>query len=206
MQASTIFLVDDDDALRRATQRLLESHGLRVAAFPSAEAFVAAFDSDAPGCLLLDLRMPGVGGLELQQQLVERGVGLPIVFMTGHADVTSSVTAMKVGALDLLQKPVHEDVLVAALQRALARDQETRHTRRERAELERRLARLTPREREIFDEIVAGHLNKQAAYALGIAERTVKLHRARVLEKMGAESVAELARMAERLGLSPRGS
>lgn len=201
---ATVFVVDDDDALRRATTRLLASHGFTVKAFASAEEFVAAFDPEASGCLLLDLRMPGQSGLELQRTLGERGATLPIVFLTGHADVPASVHAMKHGAIDFLEKPVNEAQLVDALGRAIARDTEMRALRTERARLQRRYDALTPREREVFDEVVAGQLNKQAAYALGIAERTVKLHRARLLEKMGAASLADLVRMAERLGLGPK--
>lgn len=203
---ATVFVVDDDDALRRATTRLLVSHGFTVKAFASAEEFVAAFDPEASGCLLLDLRMPGQSGLELQRTLGERGATLPIVFLTGHADVPASVHAMKHGAIDFLEKPVNEVQLVDALGRAIARDTEMRALRTERARLQRRYDALTPREREVFDEVVAGQLNKQAAYALGIAERTVKLHRARLLEKMGAASLADLVRMAERLGLGPKRS
>jgi FixJ family two-component response regulator len=197
----TVFLVDDDEALRKATARLLESHGLNVRAFASAEEFLAAFDAQAPGCLLLDLRMPGQSGLELQQQLKELGSLLPVVFLTGHADVPTSVFAMKEGAVDFLEKPVAEDVLLAALTRAIEKDALVRQEELERSRLERRYASLTPREREVFAEVIAGQRNKQAAYALGIAERTIKLHRARVLEKMGALTLADLGRIAERLGL-----
>lgn len=200
----TVFLVDDDEALRRATARLLVAHGFDVRAFASAEEFVTAFDPEASGCLLLDMRMPGQSGLDLQRSLVERGAALPIVFLTGHADVPTSVHAMKRGAIDFLEKPVREEQLVEALGRALARDAELRTERAELARLRRRYEELTPREREVLAEVVAGQLNKQAANALGIAERTVKLHRARVLEKMRAESLADLVRMATRLGIGAR--
>ena len=199
-----VFLVDDDDDLRRATQRLLAASGFEVQEFRSAEEFLAAFDPKQPGCLLLDMRMPGQSGLELQRTLAERGAAPPIVFLTGRADVPTSVYAMKQGAIDFLEKPVREDERVLALERALALDARLRQERGERARIERRYDRLTPREREVFTEIVAGRLNKQAAYALGIAERTVKLHRSRVLEKMGAGSVADLVRMAELLDLGPK--
>jgi FixJ family two-component response regulator len=202
----TVFLVDDDEALRRATARLLVAHGFDVRAFASAEEFVSAFDPEASGCLLLDMRMPGQSGLDLQRSLVERGAALPIVFLTGHADVPTSVHAMKRGAIDFLEKPVREDQLVEALGRALARDAELRTARAELARLRRRYEALTPREREVLAEVVAGQLNKQAANALGIAERTVKLHRARVLEKMRAESLADLVRMATRLGIGAQRS
>lgn len=199
----TVFLVDDDEALRLATTRLLTACGFAVRAFASADDFLAAFDPVAPGCLLLDLRMPGKSGLELQQTLVARKVEMPIVFLTGHADVPTSVHAMRKGAIDFLQKPAREEDLVAALNRALDRDVATRGDRLEVAELRRRYETLTPRERDVFTEVLVGQLNKQAAYSLGIAERTVKLHRARVLEKMRAASLPDLVRMAERLGLGP---
>jgi FixJ family two-component response regulator len=198
-----IFLVDDDADLRRATMRLLAAHDFTVRAFASAEEFLAAFDRAAPGCLLLDLRLPGQSGLELQRTLEAKGSTTPIVFLTGHADVPTSVFAMKSGAIDFLEKPVREELLVAALERALEHDAQMRIEQGERAKVEQRYATLTAREREVLLEIVAGKLNKQAARALGIAERTIKLHRARVLEKMGAGSVADLVRMAEVLGVRP---
>ena len=201
----TVFLVDDDDGLRRATARLLTSYGFEVCAFASAEEFLAAFDARAPGCLLLDLRMPGTSGLQLQEALAQRGAAPPIVFLTGHADVPASVMAMKRGAIDFLEKPVKEDELVAALERALELDAKRRGEREELEVLQGRYAALTPREREVLAEMIAGQLNKQAAFSLGIAERTVKLHRSRVMEKMGADSLPELVRMAGRLGLRPAG-
>jgi FixJ family two-component response regulator len=198
-----VYLVDDDDALRRATSRLLQSNGLDVHAFASAEAFLAEYDASSPGCLLLDLRMPGQSGLDLQRTLVERGVALPIVFLTGHADVPASVHAMKSGAIDFLEKPVDEDQLLSAVEKALEVDVAARRERGDLSQIQARLASLTEREREVLVEVVTGKLNKQVASTLGIAERTVKLHRARVLEKMGAESLADLVRIAERLGLGP---
>lgn len=200
-----VFLVDDDDALRKATTRLLTSHGFEVHGFANAEQFLERYDPSRPGCLLLDLRLPGQSGLELQRTLAERGATPPIVFVTGHADVPTSVFAMKQGAVDFLEKPVHEEQLVAALRRALEYDQRTRAGRLLAHEAQKRYATLTAREREVFGEIIAGRLNKQAAQTLGIAERTVKLHRSRVLEKMGAASVADLVRMAESLDLRPAG-
>jgi FixJ family two-component response regulator len=200
---STVFLVDDDQALCAATTRLLDACGFSVRSFHSAESFLAQFDPKEPGCLLLDLRMPGQSGLELQQLLAERKVEIPIVFLTGHADVPTSVYAMRKGAVDFLQKPASEEALVAALERALERDLAQRKDSAEHSALRSRYEKLTPREREVLAEIVAGQRNKQAAFSLGIAERTVKLHRSRVLEKMGADSLAELVRMAEHLGIGP---
>lgn len=198
---ASVFFVDDDDALRRATQRLLADHGFDVRAYASAEEYLSAYDPRAPGCLLLDLRMPGASGLEVQLALEQRGGPPPIVFLTGHADVPSCVEAMKHGAFDFLEKPVSEARLVTAITRALERDRVRRRELAERAVLERRHETLTPREREVLIAIIAGHLNKQTAFRLGISERTVKLHRARVLEKMRADSVADLVRMAARLGI-----
>jgi len=197
----TIFLVDDDEALRRATRRLLDVRGFQVLEYGSAAEFVADFDPQRPGCLLLDVRMPGTTGFELQEDLTRRGVRMPIVFLTGHADVPTSVHAMKQGAVDLLQKPVREADLIAAVERALERDSKRRTEEGQLAVLTRRYESLTPREKEILAGVVAGQLNKQVAFALGIAERTVKLHRSRVLEKMRAESLAELVRMAQALGI-----
>jgi FixJ family two-component response regulator len=191
-----VFLVDDDESLRRATMRLLRAHCYDVVEFGSAAAFLDALQPGATGCALLDLRMPGMSGLELQSALLARRVSLPIVFLTGHADVPTSVHAMKQGALDLLEKPVSEKELVAALDRALERDRSMRESRRELAEIERRYATLTDRERQVFELLVSGQLNKQAALELGIALRTVKHHRAHVLSKMGAETPAELGRLA----------
>lgn len=204
--AGRVFLVDDDEALRRATTRLLDAHGLEVHGFANAEQFLERYLPEQAGCLLLDLRLPGQSGLELQRELAARGAELPIVFLTGHADVSTSVHAMKGGAIDFLEKPVREEDLIAALTRALERDRTRRRERSEVARVEQRFALLTAREREVFAHIVAGHLNKQAAFALGIAERTVKLHRSRVLEKMGATSVADLVRMAEQLESGRRAS
>lgn len=201
----TVFLIDDDDGLRRATTRLLQANGFEVQSYASADEYLEKFDSSAAGCLLLDLRMPGTSGLELQQTLAARGAPPPIVFLTGHADVPASVLAMKLGAIDFLEKPVSEQTLVDALLRALELNREQRKSRAEVTVLRERYDVLTPREREVLAEMIAGQLNKQAAYSLGIAERTVKLHRSRVMEKMGADSLPELVRMAGRLGLKPAG-
>lgn len=200
----TVFLVDDDDALRKATSRLLRSNGFEVRPFDSAETFLAEYRPGESGCLLLDLHMPGQSGLDLQRTLLDRGVAIPIVFLTGHGDVPASVKAMKGGAIDFLQKPVDEERLIETLETALEADQRARAERGDLDLLRRRLEDLTVREREVMVEIVTGKLNKQVALALDIAERTVKLHRARVLEKMRADSLADLVRMAQRLGLGPK--
>jgi FixJ family two-component response regulator len=197
----TVFLVDDDEALRRATTRMLTASGFEVRGFASAEEYLAGLDAAAAGCLLLDLRLPGRSGLELQRLLLERGCRLPIVFLTGHADVPASVYAMKQGAVDFLEKPARGEELIAALQRALALDAEQRRIDAELQILRGRYAKLSEREKQVLAELLAGARNKQAAFALGIAERTVKLHRSRVLKKMGTDSIPELVRMAERLGL-----
>jgi FixJ family two-component response regulator len=183
--------------------------GFEVQVYASAEEFRATFDPEAEGCLLLDLRMTGQSGLEMmqavKQRLAEGEVMPPVVFLTGHGDVPTSVLAMRRGAVDFLQKPVAEEQLLAALQRALDQDALQRQERAETLELRVRLGTLTKREREVLHEMLSGALNKQAAQNLRIAERTVKLHRANVLLKMGAGSIAELVRMAERLGVRPNG-
>lgn len=201
----TVFLIDDDEALRRATTRMLSASGFEVQSFASAEEYLERMDPERSGCLLLDLRLPGKSGLELQRVLAERGNRLPIVFLTGHADVPTSVYAMKQGAIDFLEKPARGEELVSALQRALELDRTQRRNEGELAVLKQRYATLSERECEVLQELLAGARNKQAAFALGIAERTVKLHRARVLKKMGADSIPELVRMAERLGLGHAG-
>jgi FixJ family two-component response regulator len=199
MTRGTIFLVDDEAAQRRAMSRLLGAHDLEVRAFASAEEFLAGFDPLAAGCLLLDLRMPGASGLELQQELRRRGAEVPIVFLTGHADVPTSVYSMKLGAVDFLQKPVHEERLLEALQRALGIDAERRRESDGLRADRERFAKLTERERQVLDGILSGKSNKQVAFALGIAERTVKLHRSRAMDKMDADSLPELVRRVERL-------
>lgn len=191
-----VFVVDDDERLRRATTMLLAECGYDAREFPSADAFLEAAAPDVFGCVLLDLRMPGRSGLELQEALATRGVLLPIVFLTGHADVPASVLAMKRGAIDFLEKPVAEDQLLAALDRALALGREQRDRARREAAVGALYGKLTEREREVFWLLASGRINKQAAHDLGIALRTVKHHRARVLEKMEADSLADLGRMA----------
>ena len=194
-----IHVVDDDDSLRTALLRLLGAAGFEARGYASTGEFLLHAPSDRHGCLLLDIRLPGVSGLDLQAALQGRGVALPVIFLTGHGDVASSVRAMKAGAVDFLAKPVERAILFDAVARALALDAAQRMARDEADRLRARFATLTPREREVFDGIVAGRLNKQIADDLGIAERTVKAQRAQVLAKLGADSAAELGRLAERL-------
>jgi len=199
---SRVYLVDDAPGLRRALQRLLELEGLEVSAFASAEEFLAALPLEEPACLVLDVDLPGLDGLALQERLGARPT-LPIVFLTGKGDIPMSVRAMKAGAVDFLTKPVEAEALVGAVRAALARGAARAAEERARAELGARLAELTPREREVLEHVLAGRLNKQIAAALGIGEHTVKVHRGRAMEKLALDSVAELARLADRLGLEP---
>ena len=198
-----IHVVDDDESLRKALLRLLAAAGFEARGYSSTGDFLLNPPPDRPGCLLLDIHMPGPSGLDLQEALRSRGITLPIVFLTGHADVASSVRAMKAGAVDFLMKPVKRDTLLDALERALERDALQRAARWEEDRLRALFVSLTAREREVFDHIVAGKLNKQIADELGVAERTVKLQRAQVMTKLGAGSAAELGRLAERLRRLP---
>ncbi len=199
---TTVFVVDDDPSIRRALTRLIQSVGLAVESFGSAQDFLQACDGERPGCLVLDIRMPQLSGLDLQQMLASRGIDLPIIFITGHGDVPTSVRAMKAGALDLIQKPFQDQELLDAIQRAIARDIELRKRRAEHASAAQRAALLTPREREVFALVVAGMMNKEIAVRLGISEKTIKVHRARVMEKMQARSVAELVVLSQAAGVS----
>jgi FixJ family two-component response regulator len=192
-------LVDDDADIRRALTRLLLSAAVPVRAFASAEEFLATADLATAACLVLDLRMPGASGLDLQAELAARGLDLPILFLTGYGDVRSGVSAMKSGAVDFLQKPVDAGEFLAAVARAREQGAKRRERAVVAAALHRRYASLTPREQEVMALVVEGRLNKQVAAALGVAEKTVKVHRARVMAKMGAASLAELVRLAGRL-------
>ena len=202
MVTPTVFFVDDEAAVRKAVSRVLRSAQVQVAEFASPGEFLAAHDPDAPGCLLLDVAMPGLSGPELQRILGGRDGTRPIIFLSGHADVPISVGAMKDGAVDFLTKPVRDEVLLAAVRAAFEKDRIARITQREQAGIAARLAKLTPREREVLDHVVTGELNKQIAGALGTVEQTIKVHRARVMEKMGVHSVAELVRLVERASAS----
>jgi FixJ family two-component response regulator len=198
---SMVFVVDDDPSVRRALSRLLKSAGLRAEAFASAEAFLVQALPDVPACVVLDVRMPGLDGLELQRTLAERDARLPIVFITGHGDIPMTVQAMKAGAVDFLPKPFNDQALLSAVRQALARDMAARRTGAELTELRQRAESLTRREREVMAMVTRGMLNKQAAHRLGVAEKTIKVHRAQVMRKMGADSLAELVRMGEKLGI-----
>jgi FixJ family two-component response regulator len=199
--AATVFVVDDDRAVLKALARLLHAEGFAVQAFASPQAFLEQHDPASPGCLVLDVRMPGLNGLELQQSLAASGAERYIVFITGEGDIPTSVRAMKAGAVNFLAKPFNDSDLLAAVGEAVEKDSLARHARAELQSITKRLACLTPREREILEHVAAGRLNKQIAADLGTVEKTVKVHRARVMEKMGANSLASLVRMAERLGI-----
>jgi len=196
-----VHVVDDDDSWRTSVQRLMSAAGYDVALYESAERFLAAADLDAPGCVLLDVRMPGLTGLELQQRATAGRRRLSIVFISGQGDIPTSVSAMKAGAEDFLTKPVDTDVLLRAVERAIARDREERGWREQAETWHSRINALTPTERKVLDLVVLGKLNKQIALELGTAERTVKWHRHNLMQKLELQSIAELVVMAERLGL-----
>ncbi|MBK1722979.1 response regulator transcription factor [Thiocystis violacea] len=197
--AALIHVVDDDASQRTALLRLLGAAGFDTRGYACTGELLLHPPQDRPGCLLLDMHLPGPSGLELQAALQPLGIRLPVVFLTGYADVTSSVQAMKAGAVDFLAKPVQRDLLLDAIERAVARDAAQRAERQEASRLRACFGALTPRERDVFDQVVAGMLNKQIAYSLGIAERTVKMQRAQMMKKLNASSAAELGALAERL-------
>jgi FixJ family two-component response regulator len=190
-----VFVVDDDEAVRSSLRLLLKSVGLAAAALPSAQEFLATYDPQQPGCLVLDVRMPGMSGLELQQQLNLRGAIIPVIFITGHGDVPMAVEAMQHGAFDFLQKPFRDQDLIDRIQRALAKDKQNRTELGERSRYRERLETLTPREREVLALVTSGKPNKVMAGDLGVSQRTVEIHRARVMEKMGVPSLAQLVRI-----------
>lgn len=200
--AAIVYIVDDNYAVRTALRRLLASHGYRVEIFASASAFLEGERADAPGCLVLDIRMPGVDGLDLQEQLLAAGSHIPVVFITGYGDIPTSVQAMKAGAVDFLRKPVDDTTLLAAVDRAIAQHVRIRRRQREITELQKLYDTLTPRQQEVFAYVVTGMLNKQIAYELGVTEKTIRVHRSRVMRKMQANSIVDLVRFADHLQLT----
>jgi FixJ family two-component response regulator len=204
--APVVFVVDDDPSVRRAIKRLVESVGLRVEAFGSAQEFLRNEPPDTPSCLVLDVRLPGISGLDFQRQLAETNIHIPIVFITAHGDIPMTVRAMKAGAIEFLTKPFRDQDLLDAIQLALERDKTRRVQEAEVAKLRERYESLTSREREVLPLVVSGLLNKQIAAEIGTSEATVKVHRSQLMRKMGAESLAELVRMYEKFqGNSSRG-
>ncbi len=201
-EVPVIFVVDDDPSIRRSLRRLFRFAGFAVEEFASAQEFLARERPNALGCLVLDVRMPGMTGLALQEAILAAGLSIPIVFLTGHGDVPTSVRAMKAGAVDFIEKPFDRGVLLDTVRKAIERHRQARQQDAELAEARELLGRLTPREREVMDMVVQGVLNKRIALHLGITERTVKAHRAQVMEKLGFASAAELARLVERVNLA----
>jgi len=201
---STVFLLDDEPAMLKALTRLLKAEGFNVRAFTSAKSFLESYSPETLSCLVLDVAMPELNGLELQQRLTRSGVLLPIVFLTGHGDIPTTVQAIKAGAVDFLTKPVKDAELLRAVRAALQRAADQRDLISEGASLRQRYSTLTPRECEVMAHVITGQLNKQVAADLGIGEHTIKVHRARVMQKMGLQSLADLVRAVERLGLGKK--
>jgi two-component system, LuxR family, response regulator FixJ len=203
MQTPTVFVVDDDEAMRSSLKWLIESTGMRVQTFDSADAFLTGYSPDWAGCLLLDVRMPGMSGLELQAYLAREDYRLPVIIITGHGDVAMAVKAMQAGALDFIEKPFHDEDLLGSLRRALEADSQDRAQRVQHADILARLESLTPREHEVMSLVTDGNSNKEIAAALGVSAKTVEAHRARVMDKTQATSLAELVRMAIQVGHIP---
>ena len=201
--APIVFVVDDDPSVRTSTERLIRSAGLNVQTFASAKDFLSTSRPEGPACLVLDIRLPGWSGLDLQRELTHAGFTIPIIFITGHGDIPMTVQAMKAGAVEFLTKPFRKQNLLNAIRAALERDRATQEQQAETGALRQRYEQLTPREREVMALVVAGFLNKQIAGEVSTSERTIKFHRAHIMEKMKAESLAELVRMAGQLGIAP---
>jgi len=201
--AATVFLVDDEEPILKALERLLSGAGFAVQCFLSAEAFLDGHDADVPGCVVLDVAMDGLSGLDLQQKLATSGCHRPIIFLSGRSNIPMSVQAMRAGAVTFLTKPVKGDELLAAVHLAVEKDRAARQFRAELDAIHRQLGTLTARESEVLRQGIAGRLNKQIAWSLGKAEKTIKVHRARMMEKMGVRSVAELVRVSQRAGIEP---
>ena len=199
--SQVVFVIDDDASMRDAVSRLLNAVGLTVQTFASAREFLAGRLPDVPGCAVLDVRLPGLSGLDLQREMVERGIHIPVIFITGHGDIPMSVQAMKAGAVEFLTKPFRDQDLLDAVRLGIQLDRQGRKERAELAELRDGLRQLTPREREVMSLVVAGLLNKQIALRLGTSEKTIKIHRSHVMQKMRADSLADLVRMSQKLGI-----
>jgi len=199
--SQVVFVIDDDASMRDAVSRLLNAVGLTVQTFASAREFLAGRLPDVPGCVVLDVRLPGLSGLDLQREMVERGIHIPVIFITGHGDIPMSVQAMKAGAVEFLTKPFRDQDLLDAVRSGIQLDRQGRKERAELAELRDGLRQLTPREREVMSLVVAGLLNKQIALRLGTSEKTIKIHRSHVMQKMRADSLADLVRMCQKLGI-----
>ena len=196
-----IFVVDDDHSVRTALERLIKSMGFRVQSFETARSFLNSASCDALSCLILDVRMPQMSGLELQEKMALRGLNMPIIFITGHGTVSISVQAMKAGAVDFLEKPFEDQQLLDAIYAAIEKDRQSKQEQAEILQIQKRAASLTRREYEVFKLVVSGILNKQIAFELAVSEKTIKVHRARVMNKMKAENLASLVRMAEKIGI-----
>jgi FixJ family two-component response regulator len=203
VSSGTVFIVDDDASVRRGLTRLVKSAGLNAVALSSAREFLESELPEAPCCLVLDVRMPGLSGPDLQDEMQARGLDVPIIFITGHGNVPMSVRAMKAGAVDFLEKPFDDKILLETISRALEKHDRITATKAEVREIQQRIDTLTPREKEVLGFLITGMLNKQIAYELGITEKTIKVHRARVLSKTGVVSIAELVRLAGKAGIRP---